>query len=95
MSRIEELQDRITSALGADIVQVQDDSEKHRGHAGARGGAGHYTVLVVAERFAGMGRVERHRAVYDAVGDMIPTQVHALAVRALTPDEWRPADSPR
>lgn len=91
MSRIDELQRRIAGALGADVVEVQDDSAKHRGHAGARGGAGHYTVVVVASRFDGMGRVDRHRAVYDAVGDMIPHQVHALAVRAYTPEEWQRA----
>lgn len=91
MNRIEELRGRITSALGADVVDLQDDSAKHRGHAGARGGAGHYSVVVVASCFAGMARVDRHRAVYDAVGDMIPTQVHALAVRAFTPEEWQRA----
>lgn len=89
MSRIDELRARITTALGAEIVDVQDDSAKHRGHAGASGGAGHYTVVVVAGRFAGLGRVDRHRAVYDAVGDMIPREVHALAVRAFTPEEWQ------
>lgn len=89
MSRIDELQRRITTALGADVVEVQDDSAKHRGHAGARGGAGHYAVVVVAGRFTGMGRVDRHRAVYDAVGDMIPGEVHALQVRAFTPEEWK------
>lgn len=94
MSRIDELRSRITGALGADVVDVQDDSEKHRGHAGARGGAGHYTVVVVASRFGGMGRVDRHRAVYDAVGDMIPGEVHALAVRAYTPEEWQRASAP-
>lgn len=93
MSRIEELRDRITGALGADVVEVQDDSAEHRGHAGARGGAGHYSVVVVAGRFAGMGRVDRHRAVYDAVGDMIPLEVHALAVRAYTPEEWQRASA--
>lgn len=91
MSRIDELRNRITTALGAALVEVQDDSAQHRGHAGARGGAGHYTVTVVAGRFAGMGRVDRHRAVYDAVGDMIPAEVHALAVRAYTPEEWQAA----
>lgn len=91
MSRIEELRSRITGALGADVVEVQDDSAKHRGHAGARGGAGHYAVVVVSGRFAGMGRVDRHRAVYEAVGDMIPTEVHALQVQAFTPEEWQRA----
>lgn len=93
MSRIDELRRRITSALDADVVDVQDDSAKHRGHAGARGGAGHYTVVVVTSRFAGMGRVDRHRAVYDAVGDMIPREVHALAVRAYTAEEWQRASA--
>jgi BolA protein len=91
MNRVDELRDRITAALTAERVEIQDDSEQHRGHAGARGGAGHYTAIVVAERFAGMGRVERHRAVYEAVGDMIPSQVHALVVRAYTPQEWQAA----
>jgi BolA protein len=93
MSRIDELQRRITSALGADVVEIQDDSAKHRGHAGARGGAGHYAVVVVASRFAGVGRVDRHRAVYEAVGDMIPGEVHALQVRAFTPEEWQQAST--
>lgn len=86
---MDELKGRIEAALDAEHVAVQDDSEQHRGHAGARDGAGHYTVLVVAQHFAGLDRVARHRAVYGAVGDMIPAQVHALVVRAFTPDEWR------
>ena len=49
---------------------------------------------MVASRFDGMGRVDRHRAVYDAVGDMIPREVHALAVRAYTPEEWQRASAP-
>jgi BolA family transcriptional regulator, general stress-responsive regulator len=93
MSRTDELRARISTALGADIVEVQDDSAQHRGHAGASGGAGHYTVVVVAGRFAGMGRLDRHRAVYAAVGGMIPREVHALVVRAFTPEEWQKADA--
>jgi BolA protein len=89
MDRIDQLRTRIADALAAERVDVQDDSDQHRGHAGARGGAGHYTVLVVAQGFAGLDRIARHRAVYAAVGDMIPAQVHALVVRAFTPDEWR------
>ena len=88
MSRSEELESRIVAALGPARVEVQDDSEQHRGHAGASGGAGHYTVVVVAEKFAGLDRIARHRAVYAAVGDMIPAEVHALVVRAFTPAEW-------
>jgi BolA protein len=89
MDRIEELKRRIATGVSAQRVDVQDDSALHRGHAGARGGAGHYTVSVVAESFAGLDRLARHRAVYAAVGDMIPGEVHALVVRAFTPDEWQ------
>lgn len=93
MNRVDELKHRIRTTLGAELVDVHDDSAQHRGHRGARGGAGHYSVVVVAERFAGMDRVERHRAVYDAVGDMMPSQVHALAVRAYAPEEWQAAQA--
>jgi len=93
MSRVDELKSRITTALAAEHVEIQDDSAQHRGHAGASGGAGHYTAIVVAPSFAGQSRLERHRAVYAAVGDMIPTEVHALVVRAFTPAEWQASPS--
>lgn len=93
MDRVQELQSRITRALAAERVEVQDDSALHAGHAGARSGGGHFSVVVVSERLAGLDRVARHRAVYDAAGDMIPTHIHALSVRAFTPDEWRSRSS--
>ena len=89
MTRPERIVDRLRSGLAAEHVELEDESSLHAGHAGARGGAGHYRVLVVSERFAGLDRVARHRAVYDAVGDMIPGEVHALSARTLTPEEWR------
>jgi BolA protein len=91
MTREERLLDRLRTALDAEHVALEDESARHVGHPGAAGGAGHYGVLVVAARFAGLDRVARHRAVYAAVGDMIPHEVHALSIRSLTPDEWRAA----
>lgn len=70
-------------------MEVEDDSASHAGHAGARSGGGHFNVTVVAACFTGMATLERHRAVYDAVDEMLPTEIHALAVRALSPDEIR------
>ena len=87
MTRVERIAERLQSALEAERVEIQDDSAKHAGHAGARGGAGHYSVLVVSRRFAGLDRVSRHRLVYDALADMIPGEIHALSARALTPEE--------
>ncbi|MGE0314957.1 MAG: BolA family protein [Lautropia sp.] len=81
----------------ADIV-VQDDSHLHAGHAGAAGGAGHYTVRMRARAFEGLRSVARHRLVYDAVGDWMPDRVHALVIHAQAPGEagggTAPAASP-
>ena len=68
-------------------VDVVDDSHKHVGHEGARDGRGHYSVVVVSAAFAGKAPVARHRLVYAAVGDLLQTDIHALAVKALTPEE--------
>jgi BolA protein len=76
------------AALDPVHVALEDDSAAHAGHAGAAGGAGHFSVTVVSERFAGAARLDRHRAVLDRVVDLIPHPVHALAIRAYTPDEY-------
>ena len=89
MTREEKLLDRLRAGLDAEHVALEDESARHVGHEGARGGAGHYSVLVVSARFAGLDPVARHRAVYTAVGDMIPNEVHALSIRSFTPEEWR------
>ena len=89
MTREERLVERLRTRLGAEHVALEDESARHVGHAGAAGGAGHYRVVVVAGRFAGLDEVARHRAVYAAVGDMMPDEVHALSIRSLTPEEWR------
>jgi BolA protein len=89
MTREARLVERLRAGLAAEHVVVQDESAGHVGHEGARGGAGHYAVVVVAARFEGLDQVARHRAVYAAVGDMLPSEVHALSIRAFTPEEWR------
>ncbi len=68
-------------------VDVQDDSSKHVGHAGARDGGGHYQLTIVASAFAGASRLARHRMIYDALGDLMHGPVHALAIQAYAPDE--------
>ena len=82
---------RIRSALAAldpAVVEVQDDSSKHAGHMGARpGGETHYSVLVVAEAFAGQGRVARHRMVNAALEGEFAGGLHALSLVLRTPGE--------
>lgn len=66
--------------------ELTDDSALHAGHAGAREG-GHYRLLIVSERFVGHTRLQRHRIIYDALGELMRSRIHALSIRSLTPDE--------
>ena len=83
--RIDRIVERLRAGLDALVVDVGDDSALHAGHAGARGGGGHYRVVVVSERFAGLDRVARQRLVYAALGDMFPGEIHAFSARTMTP----------
>ena len=83
----ETLEDRL-SVLAPAVLELADDSAEHAGHAGAAGGGGHFSLLIVSEQFSGLTRLARHRAVLDRVADLIPHPVHALAIRAYTPDEF-------
>ena len=67
-------------------IELVDDSAKHAGHAGARGG-GHYRLTIVAAQFAGKSTLVRHRLVYAALGELMRDRIHALSIEALTPDE--------
>jgi len=67
-------------------LEIQDDSHLHAGHAGAREGR-HFTVRIVSERFNGLSRIGRHRLVYDALQNLIPRGIHALAIEARAPGE--------
>jgi BolA family transcriptional regulator, general stress-responsive regulator len=87
VSRIERIRIALETALQPESLEVLDDSHQHAGHEGARDGRGHFTVRVVSKAFAGKLPLARHRAVYAALGDMMQTDIHALAIEARTPDE--------
>ena len=89
MSAAATLESRL-AAFDPIALEVRDDGAQHVGHAGAAGGAGHFSVTIVSEHFLGMTRLARHRAILDRVGDLIPYPVHALAIAAYAPDEPRP-----
>jgi BolA protein len=88
----EELQARLGERFRAAMVSIVDDSHLHAGHKGAEGGAGHFTVNIASDEFAGLGRLARHRLVYDAVADWMPHRIHALVIKAATLAEL--ADKP-
>jgi len=75
-------------------VEIADDSSLHAGHSGARAGGGHFRVTIVSEAFDGLGPVARHRLVYQVLADEMKESIHALALKTLTPDEWRGEDQP-
>ena len=84
---VAQIESRLSAALSPMSLHIDDESALHAGHAGARDGGGHFRVEIVAEVFTGKGTLARHRLVYDAVGDLMPSAIHALAIRALAPDE--------
>ena len=75
------------STLQPQSLEIEDESHLHAGHAGARGGGGHYRLHIVAAAFAGKNTVARHRLIYDAAGDLMRGRIHALSIRAFSPDE--------
>jgi BolA protein len=82
---VDRIKERLTP-LAPERLQIDDDSAKHAGHAGAAGG-GHYRLLIVSQQFAGKSPIARHRMVYDLLGDLMQQGIHALSIKAYTPDE--------
>lgn len=74
------------AALEPQRLEIFDDSAKHAGHAGAQGG-GHYRLTLVSPRFSGCATMQRHRLIYEALGPMMRGEIHALSIKALTPEE--------
>lgn len=87
MSRVEAIEARLNSELNPESLDIVDDSHKHAGHAGARSGGGHFDLTIVSEKFAGLNTVMRHRLIYDALGEMMQTEIHALSIKAFSPEE--------
>lgn len=85
--RLPEIERRLEAAFSPESLLVEDESHLHAGHAGARDGRGHFRVSIVAGAFEGMNLIKRHRAVYDAMGDLMKTDIHALSIEALASSE--------
>ena len=87
MKRIDLIRTRLNDALSPNDLDIVDESHLHIGHAGAASGAGHFSVTVVSDKFNNCSTLERHRMVYKAVDDLMQSEIHALSIKALTPDE--------
>jgi BolA protein len=86
--RADIIERKLRDYLGAEHVDVIDDSARHVGHVGADGG-GHFRVRVISSRFEGRSRIQKQRLVYEALADMMTHDIHALQMETLTPSEWR------
>ncbi len=85
--RVEMIRERISTALTPRELEIVDESAKHAGHAGAAGGGGHYIVRIVSDSFRDLSLIQRHRLVYEAMGDAMQREIHALSIQAFTPGE--------
>ena len=77
------IHERLTQAFSPVHLEVVDDSEQHKGHAGSQGGAGHFTVIMQADSLNNQSRVAAHRAIYQVLDDFIPEKIHALKIKLI------------
>ncbi len=85
--RSQQIEKLLTDALTPESLQVIDDSHKHVGHGGYDAGGSHFHVTVVSQSFHNLDTLSRHRLIYDALGEMMQTDIHALQISAYAPDE--------
>lgn len=89
ITRVEQIRSKLEAALSPVRLEIVDDSLAHAGHAGAvQSGGGHFSAFIVSAAFEGKSPVQRHQLVYQALGDMLRTDIHALAIKALSPSEY-------
>lgn len=81
------IRERLTRELDPVELEIVDESAKHAGHAGAASGGGHFIVHIVANAFEGKNLIQRHRMVYDAMDELMQSEIHALSIQAKTPQE--------
>ncbi|MBL8459339.1 BolA family protein [Zoogloea sp.] len=86
MNDMDKIRERLAS-LQPSRLELIDDSHLHAGHAGARSGGGHYRLTIVSTAFDGKNTLARHRLVYDALGELMHKEIHALAIQASSPSE--------
>lgn len=80
--------ERLTQALSPMTLEIIDESHRHVGHEGAKGGASHFALLIVSSQFEGLSAIKRHQLIYQALQDLIPHEIHALKIKSKTPEEW-------
>lgn len=85
--RMDQIRDKLTSVLQPESLELIDESHKHVGHVGAKSGGGHFNVTIVSAAFEGLNAVKRHQLVYQTLGELMQTEIHALSISAFSLDE--------
>lgn len=85
--RVDFIKNRLTDVFSPVTLEIIDESAKHAGHAGARSGGGHFLVNIVSDAFQDKNLIQRHRLIYEALGDAMQSEIHALSIKANTPAE--------
>lgn len=83
--RMDQMRDKLQQALQPTVLEIEDESHHHIGHAGARDGRGHFKLHIVSAGFDGLSPLQRHRLVYAALGDLMQTDIHALTIETGIP----------
>ena len=86
MSTPEKIRQRL-APLSPEYLEIEDESARHAGHEGAKGGGGHYRLTIVSARFAGESLIARHRAINGLLGEMLQNEIHAISIKAYAPGE--------
>ena len=87
MSTVELITQKL-AVLEPQRIKIVDESARHAGHEGAKSGGGHYLLTIVSSRFSGKSPLARHRLVYETLHEMMHKNIHALSVKAYTPEEF-------
>jgi BolA protein len=87
LERTDAIHQRLQAAFSPTDLEVEDESHAHAGHAGAAGGLGHFRIRITAAAFEGISRIARHQRIYAALGSLMETDIHALAIAAHAPGE--------
>lgn len=80
-SRLEKIRERLSQALNPSSLEVIDESAQHYGHAGSASGQGHYAIVISSDKFQNKSRIDCHRMIYDALGSLMQTDIHALKIK--------------
>ncbi len=93
-TRVERIERRLRETLAPTYLEIVDESHAHAGHAGAlQSGGGHFSATIVSPSFEGISRVARHRRVYEALGDLMKTDIHAFSMKVMAPSEYNKGSS--